>query len=346
MSCSANVSFDSLIGCPVNGVWTVEVIDGVEQDNGYIFECEMGVAEHLTSEHYAPVAQKDFDSLWVTRITDSTFIITPPNDLAHDTTVAYTFTLIDEYGCTFDTTLYITIYAHKHTDEYDTVFADELPHEWNGLTFNHVGCQDVTLQTVHGADSVITMHLSVIYPHDTAVCENKLPLMWRNHAFLNADSVTVPYPLDCADSIEILTLSVNPVFRDTAYLETCENELPFLWRGQQCSHAGFFYDPLIASTGCDSIYVLKLTVNPVYRDTTRHAICENEALYVWRENTYTEAGTYYDSLVASTGCDIRLPHLCRHRLRQYLCFTTYCKSSIPRYYFASRLREQSAVPLA
>lgn len=323
-------SFDSLIGCPVNGTWIIEVADGLHLNNGYIFTAELSVAEHLTSEHYAPVAQKDFDSLWVTRITDSTFIITPPNDLAHDTTVAYTFTLTDEYGCTFDTTLYITIYAHKHTDEYDTVFADELPHEWNGLTFHHVGCQDVTLQTVHGADSVITMHLSVIYPHDTAVCENKLPLMWRNHAFLNADSVTVPYPLDCADSIEILTLSVNPVFRDTAYLETCENELPFPWRGQQCSHAGFFYDPLIASTGCDSIYVLKLTVNPVYRDTTRHAICENEALYVWRENTYTEAGTYYDSLIASTGCDsIFVLQLTENQIFRDTILLSVCENNLP-----------------
>ena len=74
---------------------------------------------------------------------------------------------MDENGCTFDTIIYINVYAHKHIDLYDTVYASELPYTWDGLIFDGAGCQDTVLQTVHGADSVVTMHLSVIYAYDT-----------------------------------------------------------------------------------------------------------------------------------------------------------------------------------
>ena len=299
-------SFDSLIGCPVNGIWTVEVIDGTTNDNGYIFECEMGVAEHLASEHYLPLAQMDFDSLWVSRIdgNDSVFIITPPNTLANDTLVNYTFTLVDENGCTFDTTVAIMVYAHKHVDLYDTVYNSELPHLWEGLTFNSAGCQDTLLHTVHGADSVVTLHLSVIYPYDTAICVNKTPIVWHNQTFSSTSTVTVSQHLECADSIEVLNVVVNPVFRDTLSQTVCENQLPFQWRGGEYHTANTYYDSLVSTvTGCDSIYVLQLTVNPVFHRTVPVAVCDNELPFEWNGRYYDTTGMYLDTLAAVTGCD-------------------------------------------
>jgi len=39
-----DVSFDNLIGCPLNGIWSIEIVDGVSINNGYISETEIAFA--------------------------------------------------------------------------------------------------------------------------------------------------------------------------------------------------------------------------------------------------------------------------------------------------------------
>ena len=46
-------SFDSLIGCPLNGNWTIEILDGYSSDNGYLFDYELVLKED-TVYHYLP----------------------------------------------------------------------------------------------------------------------------------------------------------------------------------------------------------------------------------------------------------------------------------------------------
>ena len=299
-----DVSFDSLVGCPVNGEWTVEVIDGIQGDNGYVFECELSVAEHLSSTHYASLVQLDFDSTWVTRLTDSTFIITPPYDLANDTTVTYTFTLVDENGCVFDTTVSIIIYAHQHYDEYDTVYIAELEaYTWHDLTFTHAGCQSDTLHTIHGADSIITMHLSVIYPFDTAICTNAFPLSWHGHTFNGTDTLTVSHPLGCGcDSIEVLTVLEMPVYQDTSYVSLCESALPYLWCGRELDASGVYSDTLYTVAGCDSILVLNLHVDDIYEVLLEESICQGDTFFFF-DRALTETDVYTDTLQSTTGCD-------------------------------------------
>jgi len=299
-----DVPFDSLVGCPVNGEWTVEVIDGIQGDNGYIFECELSVAEHLSGTHYAHVSEIGFEGLWTGNgSNDTTFIITPPEDLANDTVVGYTFTLTDENGCLFDTTIYIHIYTHKHTDLYDTVFADELPYVWNGPTITHAGCSDTLLYTTHGADSVVTMHLSVIYPFDTAICANTFPVIWHGHTFNGADTITISHSLVCGcDSIEVLKVSEIPVYQDTSYVSVCENTLPYLWRGQELNTSGVYADTLFTVAGCDSILFLNLNVNSVYATPLEESICEGDTFFFF-DQMLTQPGVYTDTLQTTSGCD-------------------------------------------
>ena len=296
--------FDSLVGCPVNGLWTVEVIDGIQGDNGYIFECELSVAEQLCSTHYAHVSEIGFEGLWAENgSADSSFVITPPSDLANDTVVGYTFTLTDENGCVFDTTIYIHIYAHKHTDLYDTVLADELPYVWNGPTITHAGCSDTLLFTTHGADSVVTMHLSVIYPFDTTICTNVFPLSWHGHTFNGVDTLTISHPLACGcDSMEVLTVSESPVYQDTSYVSVCESNLPYMWHGQSLNATGVYADTLFTVAGCDSIFVLNLHVEDVYVIPMEASICQGDT-FLFFDQMLTQPGVYPDTLQTSLGCD-------------------------------------------
>ncbi|MEG1555896.1 MAG: hypothetical protein RR356_04140, partial [Bacteroidales bacterium] len=46
-------SFGGLVGCHLNGTWSIEVIDGWGADNGYIFEWEMALNPSLLPQDWS-----------------------------------------------------------------------------------------------------------------------------------------------------------------------------------------------------------------------------------------------------------------------------------------------------
>ena len=152
-------SFSNLAGCSVNGLWYIEVMDGIISDNGYIFEAELSLAEHISDTHYAHITDNELNGPWVTRTGDSTFIITPPEDLANDTTLAYTFTMTDDNGCSFDTVIYITVCAHKYVTISDIACNS---YTWYDTIYTESGDYTQTFTAANGCDSVVTLHLSLV----------------------------------------------------------------------------------------------------------------------------------------------------------------------------------------
>ena len=114
--------------------------------------CEQVDTLHLTINHATTGVDEQVacDSYeWIDGVT-----YTESNNTA-------TFTLTNAAGCDSIVTLHLTInHSYNVTDEL-TIAASELPYEWNGVTFTEAGTQSVTLQTVNGCDSVVTMTLTV-----------------------------------------------------------------------------------------------------------------------------------------------------------------------------------------
>lgn len=267
---------------------------------------------------------------WAIIHPDTTFTVTPPDTLENDTLVTYTFTLIDTNGCSFDTVIHIAIYAHKHTDLYNTVYASELPYSWNGLTFTQAGCQDTLFLTTHGADSLVTMHLSVKYPYDTTVCENQIPLYWHGQTFISTASVTISHSLGCADSIEVISVSVHPVYHDTTEYTICANELPYLWHNQEISNSGTYYDSLTSSFHCDSIFMLVLTVADTSFIELYDTVLQNDLPYPLNDEVYDTTGVYVQHKENAAGCDslITLHLTVLYNVRTELD-STVCDSLLP-----------------
>src|SRR5690606_28594430 len=106
-------SFDALIGCPLNGTWTIEVTDHLGLDNGYIFRWEVDFDDALLpgSFSFLPVVE-EADQGWL----PSTDIIATTNN-GHDITVkptvgglnCYTYQVIDDFNCAYDTTVCIWV---------------------------------------------------------------------------------------------------------------------------------------------------------------------------------------------------------------------------------------------
>ena len=98
-------NWSSLIGCPYNGAWTLHIIDNMGADDGYIFGWDIG-----------------FNNLQLNTSWQGENTFYPTNDTAFavPTTMGwhpYVYTLENDLGCNYDTTLYVFV-----TDPIDTLF--------------------------------------------------------------------------------------------------------------------------------------------------------------------------------------------------------------------------------
>ncbi len=109
----------SLIGCPLNGNWTLEVTDHLTIDDGYIFSWGMNfnqmvlpdtsansVLPTITSKSWTP------DPSITANPDDSTITVLPLTAGNHN----YTFNVTDSWGCSHDTTVEIHVKARPKSN--------------------------------------------------------------------------------------------------------------------------------------------------------------------------------------------------------------------------------------
>ena len=99
-------TFSTFTGCPINGVWTIHVQDNLGIDDGYIFE--WGLFFDASFFPGLGSYQTEVDTSWwtadptiISGQTD-TLLIVQPNQVG---TFGYTFNVIDNFGCQYDTTV-------------------------------------------------------------------------------------------------------------------------------------------------------------------------------------------------------------------------------------------------
>jgi subtilisin-like proprotein convertase family protein len=105
-------TFDNLIGCPINGTWTITIRDNIGADDGYIFEWGVLFNPDIdpNAEFYLPTVISGFwnpDPSIVTVFGDTAIEVLPP--IPGD--YAYTFNVTDDFGCNHDTTLNVHMVA-------------------------------------------------------------------------------------------------------------------------------------------------------------------------------------------------------------------------------------------
>ena len=108
----------NLLGCPLNGEWTIRVTDLWNVDNGFIFSWGITFSDDLypNLETFTPNL---IDYEWVHNPTiyaygpDSAGINASPVNAGD---AAYTFTVTDDFGCTHDTTVNFLVLPPTHPD--------------------------------------------------------------------------------------------------------------------------------------------------------------------------------------------------------------------------------------
>lgn len=105
------------------------------------------------------------------------------------------------------------------------------------------------------------------------------------------------------DSIIVTTLIVNQTFNIPVTASICSNENYTLPGGTVVTIAGVYNDTLATTSGCDSVIVTTLTIDPTYSIQVDDSICDGSVYVLPGGGTTSMAGVYTDSLTSTTGCD-------------------------------------------
>jgi hypothetical protein len=229
----------------------------------------------------------------------------------YTTAGTYYDSLLTVQNCDSIYVLNLSVYPNYEFEQFDTICDGQI-FSWQGNNYSIAGTYYDSLLTTHGCDSIYILHLAVNptfeFVHNEEICDGDI-FTWRGNNYSTAgtyyDSLLTVH--NC-DSVYVLNLIVHPTFEFVDNEEICDGDI-FTWRGNNYTTAGTYYDSLLTVQNCDSIYVLNLSVYPNYEFEQFDTICDGQ-IFSWQGNNYSTAGTYYDSLLTTHGCDsIYILHL-------------------------------------
>ena len=114
-------SFANLIGCPMNGTWSIEVMDGYSIDNGWMTEWEIALDPALLPQDWSYDVL--LDSAWVEGPGAHGPTVVP--DSAGS--IVYRLYVQDELGCIYDTINHMEVVGHPEPDlgpDYNICYGD------------------------------------------------------------------------------------------------------------------------------------------------------------------------------------------------------------------------------
>ena len=210
------------------------------------------------------------------------------------------------HGCDSIWTLTLTVNpAYNMTEE--ATICQGTSYRWQGSDYTTAGTYHDSLQTIHGCDSILTLVLTVNETYssteDVAICQGEA-FEWHGQTYTTAGryQMTLEAKNGC-DSVCTLNLTVNATYtkQESAYI--CEGDT-YRWHDRDYTTAGIYHDTLQTIHGCDSICTLTLRVGSVttMQEETM-TVCAKELPIVWKGQSITAAGMYYDTVRNSYGCD-------------------------------------------
>ena len=226
----------------------------------------------------------------------------------YDESGDYPKTLTSVLGCDSLVTLHLIVHP-RYTDIEETVdICEGESYVWECDTYDETGNYTKTLTTIHGCDSIVTLHLIVHEPYDitdepVVMCDGE-PFVWNDSTYEESGiyTQTLTSIYGC-DSVVTREVTIHPAIEPTHFtIEICEGE-EYEWESETFDESGDYPKTLIASTSCDSLVTLHLIVHPTYPALEEtHAICEG-TYYDWNGERYSEAGDYVFESQTQFGCD-------------------------------------------
>lgn len=169
-------TFDSLIGCPANGAWAIEIYDTWLGENGYLFEWEISLDTSLLTDECL-ITEQNVVGDNVHKVNDTLYYAYAPTGTVSDTAIDYTLH-IGNTVCGYSKDSVITIhYSHRLTTHIDTIICQGDTVRVGQLAIAHDTVINETVMSHSGCDSIVDIRVVVRPTYDTldslAFCPNE-----------------------------------------------------------------------------------------------------------------------------------------------------------------------------
>lgn len=221
-----------------------------------------------------------------------------------NTAGVYRDTLINFQGCDSIITLQIQFYNTPTTFLYATICTGK-SHWFNGTWLNQGGIYRDTIGGSFGCDSILVLTLVELSPssHDLTVNLCAPQSYWFNGSWLTQSGQytdTLTNASGC-DSVVRLTLNILPAVIVNRSMTICAGK-SVVFGQQLLTQTGVYTDTLQALSGCDSVVILDLIVQPSIQTNLQASICAGSG-YQFGNRFLQQSGQYFDTLFAQNGCD-------------------------------------------
>jgi gliding motility-associated-like protein len=210
-------TLNNFIGCPLNGDWVIEVCDLWGQDNGFIFSwsIEFDPSLYPDVETFMPPL---VDWNWkahptIYSSTPDMIEVSPVN--AGD--MAYIFTVEDEFGCTWDTTISLNVLPPMHPnclncDELLTPAADTVICLGESISMNVIGPVPASPNITFHSDDNYPLGASnhpVANPYSSPLLVNSLNPATITNAVNDIVSICLDIKTDYVGDLDIFLRAPN-----------------------------------------------------------------------------------------------------------------------------------------
>ena len=224
-------------------------------------------------------------------------------------------------GCSNMASVTVNLWQPASSNLYITSF--DSCYLWFGTPRCESGDYTHTLQTIHGCDSVIILHLTledaITTEFSATSCDS---YTWNGITYSQSGNYTQNFTaVNGNDSIVTLHLTINYSVSEVVEVTACDS---YEWNGQTYTSSGNYTQTFIAANECDSVVTLNLTVNPSVSEVVEATACDS---YLWNDSNYTVSGDYIQIFTAANGCDsVATLHLTiNHPVAEFV-ETTVCDS--------------------
>lgn len=250
---------------------------------------------------------------------------TMPNGTTQGTAGTYVFPYTAINGCDSTITVNLTVNPIYTTNLSVDLCPGETYTMADGSVISTAGTHTAIVNTVNGCDSTIlvtaTARQNYAISVNASICQGDVYTLVNGAQVSTAGTyVSGTQTIYGCDSVVTVTLSINPVYNQTATASICQGETYTFPDGTTATSSGVHTSLLTSSKGCDSTIVTTLTVNPLPNVNLGNNIAVLNppvtlnagvgfSSYLWNTNATTQTivvtqnGTYSVTVTNQFGCE-------------------------------------------
>lgn len=329
-------SFSSLVGCPLNGNWYIQVQDMLQEDNGYIVEWELALNSQLMPSGWD--FYMEIDSFYFTgnNVVNGTTL--QPESSGDQT---YSMTLIDNFGCEYDTSFHIMVHEWPEVNLGEDIFVcpgtsvylhptpsnSTYQYTWNtgsaasGFYTSEPGTYSVTASAI--VDGLTCSSSDTVELHNFVVSDTTFLVDticqgydYENYGFsISAEflsqeldqqpnlawdwftGIQTAEDQNGCDSLVHLHLVVFRHWQKEETVFSCER---YIWDGDTLTESGDYVKNFVSQDGCDSTVTLHLNIDHPSENEIWETSCGS---YFWNNATIYKSGDYTNTFTSTGDCD-------------------------------------------